>query len=334
MHKLFDWLKQKAVDVKPLVKSYWWVPASLFVVGLIVWMIVLRLKGHPWNEGTGFKGKTVWDWMQLLIIPAVLAVGALLFNWSQRNREKELALDRQREEALQTYIDRMTELLLKEGLRKSKEDDEVRDVARTRTLTTLRILDPDRKSLLVRFIQEARLITTLNPVINMSNADLSKVHLSRTDLQQVNLRGANLKEADLEYALLDQSNLNHANLSKADLFGAHLTGANLSSAYLNHALLIGSHLEQANLVEAVLISANLFLALLIGADIRDAILSKANLNLADLSKADLSRAYLNEAILRDADLRGANLREARMEGAMLDGAKLTGTIMPDGTVHE
>src|SRR5260221_13876200 len=107
--------------------------------------------------------KSIWDWMQLLIIPLVLAVGGILFNLSssrteQANTQKrydndqliteqrykndqliaqqryendqEIEADKQREAALQEYLDRMSELLLDKNLSKSKSDDEVRKIAR------------------------------------------------------------------------------------------------------------------------------------------------------------------------------------------------------------
>jgi hypothetical protein len=35
--------------------------------------------------------KTLWDWMKLLIVPAVIAGGGLWFNRQQRERELEIA---------------------------------------------------------------------------------------------------------------------------------------------------------------------------------------------------------------------------------------------------
>jgi hypothetical protein len=140
--------------------------------------------------------RLAWDWLELLIIPLVLALGALWFNnqsrrreleqelarrrseqklalqareseqeLAQREREKdrEIAEDRVREEALQRYLDRMQELILDKGLRRSKEDaeirEEMRDVARARTLAVLRSLDGNRKAQVARFLYEADLIT-------------------------------------------------------------------------------------------------------------------------------------------------------------------------------
>ena len=94
-------------------------------------------------KNTGFETKTLWDWMELLIIPLFLAGGAFFLNRSERNTEREIATDRQQEVALQAYLDRMADLLLKENLRKS-DNVEARRVAMVRTLTVLRGLDASK----------------------------------------------------------------------------------------------------------------------------------------------------------------------------------------------
>src|SRR5260221_10666102 len=63
--------------------------------------------------------KSLWDWLQLLIIPAALAVGGYLFNFTNSRNEQRIASDNQRETELQGYIDKMSDLLLKEHLRES-----------------------------------------------------------------------------------------------------------------------------------------------------------------------------------------------------------------------
>jgi hypothetical protein len=52
----------------------------------------------------------------------------------------------------------MHELILDKRLRKSEEDDEIRNVARARTLAVLRSLDGNRKGHVVRFLCEAGLM--------------------------------------------------------------------------------------------------------------------------------------------------------------------------------
>jgi len=56
-------------------------------------------------------GITLWDWLKLLVVPAVLAGGGLWFNAQQRKREQKLANERAQDEALQAYLDHMTQLI-------------------------------------------------------------------------------------------------------------------------------------------------------------------------------------------------------------------------------
>src|SRR5438270_2744173 len=108
--------------------------AIIVLCMLVVALLVVIALAYIFNVNVpGLRGKTLWDWMQLLIIPAVLAVGGYLFNYStsrnERNAadkhnqtEREIAQDNQCEAALQDYIDNMTELLLEKNLRKSGKE--------------------------------------------------------------------------------------------------------------------------------------------------------------------------------------------------------------------
>jgi hypothetical protein len=85
------------------------------VVALVVLYVVIRI-GYP-ASWTGFgqtevkEGvqpyKTLWDWMDLLIIPVVLAIGGYLFTRSENRATQAAAERRAQEEALQAYLDNM-----------------------------------------------------------------------------------------------------------------------------------------------------------------------------------------------------------------------------------
>src|SRR5690242_3953327 len=100
-------------------------------VAVVAFLIVGAFKHWAW---AGFD-KPLYDWMQLLIIPVVLALIAVWFNridkkneldiaQQRANDERALAIDNQQEAALQGYLDRMQELLLDKNLRESKPGDE------------------------------------------------------------------------------------------------------------------------------------------------------------------------------------------------------------------
>src|SRR3712207_3005585 len=89
--------------------------ATLIGIGVaLVVLIVLLAKGSASLGWTGFRGKTLWDLLQLLIVPLVLVGIGFLFEMQQTEREdqrakaeRNLAEQRARDEALQAYLDQM-----------------------------------------------------------------------------------------------------------------------------------------------------------------------------------------------------------------------------------
>ena len=71
----------------------------------------------------------------------------------------------------------MSELLLHENLCKSKPDDEVRKIARVRTLTVLTRLDGKRKGSVIQFLYESELIDKNKTIIDLLGADLNNAEL-------------------------------------------------------------------------------------------------------------------------------------------------------------
>src|SRR5215217_2000311 len=305
---------------------------------------------RPWRsrlwKWTDFGEKTLWDWLQLLsalAIPVVLAVAGFWFTAWQGERQQaiedqranvERAVEDQRAQdaALQAYLDQMTELILEKNLRDSKEESEVRTLARARTLTVLGRLGPDRKRSVVQFLYESYLIRKGNLIIDLENADLSGAELRLDTLSEADLRAAKLSDANLNYATLTYANLNYASLIEADLKGANLSDTNLNEAYMR-----GANLSNATLAFATLASATLLETDLRGADLSSADLSEADLSYANLNKADLRGANLSNATLLEVDLSGANLSGAKgvtKRQLEAESVKLENTIMPDGSKHD
>lgn len=244
---------------------------------------------------TGFLGKTLWDWLRLLITPVALTIGGFWFSQIQKNNELKIADDNQREATLQAYIGNMSELLLEKKLRESQPEDEVCKVACVRTLIVLHRLDARRKGSALQFLYEANLIDKDKRIIDLQGADLRRTDLSETELSGADLRHANLCHANLCHAslidgILRGANLVEANLSKADLSGADLRGTDLRRTNLR-----GTNFSQA--------------------DFRGANLRGANLRGANLSEADLGEVVLNQAILSEADLRGTSVTLEQLEKA-------------------
>jgi uncharacterized protein YjbI with pentapeptide repeats len=272
--------------------------------------------------------KTLWDWLQLLIVPAILIGVTVVWSAAQtrgdnKREDRRIAADRaaakeaRRDATLRAYLNQMSGLMLHEKLLTSGDLDAVRAVARTASLTTLRRLDSSRKSEVVRFLYEAGLLTEkIEAPVN--EEDPAPVSLAGAHLENVDLADADFADADFAEAVLTGADLSQARLSDADFDGADLRGADLEDAYLPTAWLSAADLTGAVLRRADLTDAYMATAVLTGADLRGADLRNADLGGADLKRADLRGAILESAYLTDADLTDANVTGAYLKGAVVN----------------
>ncbi len=158
--------------------------------------------------------------------------------------ERDIATDNQREAALQEYINKMVELIMKEHLRDLPPEDEVRKIARVRTLNILPRLDNKRKRSVLQFLHESGLIEKGNRKIDLHDADLTEADLREVGLTGTDLHGANLHGADLRGAYLTGVSLWNVDLSEANLKYANLWGAELDDADLTNADLTNTSITQ------------------------------------------------------------------------------------------
>ncbi len=172
----------------------------------------------------GFEGKTLWDFLGLLIVPLSIALFGLLFAAYQDNRQSEIESDRARANMLQSYMNDMSAIILNEDL----NDPYALNMIQARTAATMRDLDGRRNVTILVFLYQ----TELNAVPLLNQLHLPPFYLAQTDLDGVILRGAKLWDADLSGASLNTTDLRCAQLLNADLSAADLRGASLAGADL------------------------------------------------------------------------------------------------------
>ena len=135
--------------------KYWWLILVITCLSIMWRILYLCKKGYDWID-SGFDEITWWDIFELAVIPLALAFFAYILD----NRAKKADRDIQRERLLQNYFNAMTSLILDNNLMKSNER-EIREIARVKTLTTLKSLDGDRKGALLQFLNTTGLLKKL-----------------------------------------------------------------------------------------------------------------------------------------------------------------------------
>src|SRR5919199_5325140 len=155
-----------------------------------------------------------------IIAQIIALVGVLSTLFINGRREKKRA----QYNALQAYIDRLSDLTFYKDLREAKETGYKRKVARAKTQTLLLQLDGESKGILLTFLYDAEMILhgceltrrgSPNAKYNPPFITLKDIDLSKAKLQEANLSGADLRGADLRGADLRGADLRNADLREA-----------------------------------------------------------------------------------------------------------------------
>lgn len=231
---------------------------KLFIAVILVLIILpVTILVCTGNLETGFIGKTLWDWLEVVGIPVIIVIiaGAFAFVTQKAERRAEVQRERDtnhaREATLRAYLDDMTKLILEHKLQDSKQGSAERAVAHAHTFMALDNLDGLRKGVLLQFLKKSQLINKDKPIISLDFANLTSASLSSADLCDTDLHGVNLTYAELRYA-----NLRNSNLTKAVLSNTDLRNSDLREAILNNANLYNSDLREAAVTREQLDSAS------------------------------------------------------------------------------
>jgi hypothetical protein len=329
--------------------------ALAFLV-IVICGYFLDWKWTGFVTNSGFHKRTLWNWLDLLFVPIVLAIGGYLFTRSENNRtlytadrraqeerriadqrtleerriaderietDRKLAKERIQDEVLQSYINEMGQMLLDrvKPLRQASSDDESALVAWVRTLAALDRLDASRKKTILLFLYRAGLIGRPDVIVPDDPAAWKELRdEAKPADQRVESAFQRLLAGARETYTPAIMSLAGADLNDIDLKHEDLLGINLSQTVMK-----GADLTAVTLYE----NATLRSADLEGARLSVAQLRQTTLSYADLTNADLSAADLEWAVLENATLIGADLRMAFLEGATLDGADLSNANLED-----
>ncbi len=265
--------------------------------------------------------KTLWDWGELLIVPFLLGIMTLSWNY----RVDQQASHNYRAQLVRNYIDSITELILDQyhhgKIAKYPEIsvEEVEAFVRAKTVNTLQALNSPNHNPsqflsiglenLMKFIilspsentPKQNLINFLGEAgIGFLPPDKYEGYNSRLLIQNI----CPLEDVNAENYMFSEE--------KDITFHDFLCKIELPNVVLNELHLKAVIWEGANLYNAQMKGA-----ILEQADFQRAFLNKVDLTGANLTKANFKGAYLHEANLQDTVLNQANLRGARLDKPLL-----------------
>jgi uncharacterized protein YjbI with pentapeptide repeats len=304
---------------------YRWLLLIATVAGLLIAMVWIYQDAAR-AKLVGFEDKKLWQWLELLVVPFVLAIAVWLFDHADRRTEQDAA------RALQDYEFRFTEKLSAVDRELRLKIDNQRTVEafleyvsnqvlssagnthieaqgvvlRTYILETLDSLSTDetKRTKAIGFLHELEIFKRKDRRRRSLDLEPLLVGAVLSDFDGNLLNPRHEQEAK-------PKDLREIDFSKCTLLNCRLNGSDLENTKFEGANLAGAQLVEVSLLEAVL---------------RNATLDKAN-----LSRADLTRANLANGRLRGATLVGINANSANFNGCELDEADFSGADLTNAT---
>lgn len=197
----------------------------------------------PYDElVNGPRSKTLWDWLELIVIPFVLSLIAWFLSLSDKKHELERETDAQHQKTLIDFLEKIHELVVTDRLGDSSCTSDINQLARSYILFVFRALDKNRKAEALQIIYEMKLINCM-PKIKLHGANLNNSHLESAPLIGVEIKGAYFKNANFKHANLQNSIFLGSNFCNADFRNSNLTNVDFSYSDLTNANFKGCQLS-------------------------------------------------------------------------------------------
>ncbi len=239
--------------------------ALILILGIVIGWAICPNNSPSWTGFgkqkiiDGYKhSKTLWDWLEIALIPVTIAVGSWYFGNIEKKRENQ----RFQNQIFSNYLELITNLLIEKDFSGSG-NEKFRRIARSHTLKVFREVDGYKKGAILQFLYENELIFS-SPIINLNGVNISQAELSNICLKDASAKGVHF----------NHSEITHANLDGADFSGSNFEGSNLSNSTF-----IGSNLTHASFIKAKLHNCDLTSSNLDGADF----------NFADINNSKITK---------------------------------------------
>lgn len=204
------------------------------------------------EKTVGPRAKTLWDWLDLLIIPTTIGIIGWMFKEAEKEKAKKSEEQKNLNDNLDAFFKIMTELITNNELLNDNEESSI--IARTRTILAFDSLDGVRKGQVLQFLYESNIIKIDSNIIltgaNLKNAKLDGILLKNIELKGIYFNNASLKNSFLDNSFFSGSDLSNVDFTNSSLQNTDLSYTNLTKAKLSNLDLTSVNFEGANLSKA------------------------------------------------------------------------------------
>jgi uncharacterized protein YjbI with pentapeptide repeats len=227
-------------------------PLHLIALIIVIILLFINFTEHKWS---GFANKQLWNWLELLIIPVILAFGGLSIQSQQAKKQEDENTKKAQQESLKKYYQNVINLV---DIRQEKKDfdkeniylsltdklnqEQYREEKKALESFTRLIfseINGSQKRQVIEFLYGLGLIKcsenkdktlNCNDALSLNKVDIRNANLSYLSLPNASFKGAYLNNANLSNSNLELVNFENASLEDVNLELARLSNINFANA--------------------------------------------------------------------------------------------------------
>ncbi|HLW41163.1 MAG TPA: hypothetical protein VKY82_02195 [Flavobacterium sp.] len=176
------------------------ISVCILLCGLIL-IICWAINPKAAPEWTGFSEyntinyRTLWDWLDLIIIPGSIGLFAWIFTSYEKDKNKRIENEKFKDVTLNSFLKVMAELIINNDLPGTPNPKSLA-IAKTRMNIALDHLDGARKGQVLQFLYQSDLIDK-NPNLKLLGANFNDSIINNLVLIDAEIKGAHFERASL-----------------------------------------------------------------------------------------------------------------------------------------
>jgi uncharacterized protein YjbI with pentapeptide repeats len=270
----------------------------VIIIFVVTLLIKLRFAGYVWLDFWGFEGKTVWDVLDLLIVP----ISLVLFTTFITRRDTV-------EINIQDYMDFIFEKIRDVDLTNNKVIQRIQPVLQIKTDLIFTKLHQSQYEQVLQFLSSMKLLgydSNKSPVIFLPSLNLENVSVSNL-------------------YLLEQ-NMFYSSFNNCDFIDADFSKTNFTLATFQNCSLIKGNFSESFFQNTNFKNNRLALSLFYKSD-----LSEINFSWSDLTRAKFSKTCLIKVNFSHCVLYNTKFENSIFENVVFKNTKYNqNTIWPQG----
>lgn len=256
------------------------------------------------------QSKTLWDWLQLLLVPIILILGGFWLNRSESRHSLEmqksindtnLSIEKERFEdgILNSYINDIAQMIINSDTAKLRTN-RIMAVYKIKTLTTLNRLNSERRNYLIQFLVDSKMLNYWDFLSDFKNIHVSGIFFNDVSFDDFKFIGSSISSSRFFSCSIQSSKSSHSDFTSSMFNDMKINIFDISS----------SKFIQSSLVKVIFSECKIKDSKFYGSKIQHSSLGNSTIESSDLSCSTISNTNFSDTKFYCCDFIRSSIKDS------------------------